>query len=47
MRILLIAASILLIPMAADAEDMGLMRVDSITIDDCFESKRGEPAIHG
>ncbi|MDT8376824.1 MAG: TonB-dependent receptor [Mariprofundaceae bacterium] len=41
---LLIAASILLLPMMATAEDMGLMRVDSTTIDDRFESKRGEPS---
>ncbi|MCF7821295.1 MAG: TonB-dependent receptor [Mariprofundaceae bacterium] len=41
---MLIATSILLLPMMATAEDMGLMRVDSTTIDDRFESKRGEPS---
>ncbi|NOR72449.1 MAG: TonB-dependent receptor [Mariprofundaceae bacterium] len=41
---LLIAAAILLMPVVADAEDMGLMRVDSTTIDNRFESKRGEPS---
>jgi len=40
----LIAASIVLMPVAASAEDMGLMRVDSTTIDDRFEAKRGEPS---
>ena len=34
--------SMLLMPWMASAEDMGLMRVDSTTIDDRFESKRGE-----
>ena len=40
----LIAISIVLMPVTASAEDMGLMRVDSTTIDDRFESKRGEPS---
>jgi len=40
----LIAVSIVLMPVTASAEDMGLMRVDSTTIDDRFESKRGEPS---
>ncbi|WP_206675282.1 TonB-dependent receptor [Mariprofundus sp. NF] len=42
-----VAASLfamLLLPNMAVAEDMGLMRVDSTTIDDRFESKRGEPS---
>ena len=34
--------SMLLMPWMANAEDMGLMRVDSTTIDDRFESKRDE-----
>jgi len=34
----------LLMPSMAAAEDLGLMRVDSTTIDDRFESKRGEPS---
>lgn len=37
-----LAVSVLLMPSLAMAEDMGLMRVDSTTIDDRFESKRGE-----
>jgi len=37
-----LAISLLLTPPVAAAEDMGLMRVDSTTIDDRFESKRGE-----
>ena len=41
---LLLAASVLMTPGMAAAEDMGLMRVDSTTIDDRFESKRGEPS---
>jgi len=41
---LLLAASMLLMPNITAAEDMGLMRVDSTTIDDRFESKRGEPS---
>ena len=41
---LLLAASMLLMPNITAAEDMGLMRVDSTTIDDRFDSKRGEPS---
>ena len=36
--------ALLLMPGLAIAEDMGLMSVDSTTIDDRFESKRGEPS---
>lgn len=36
--------AVLLMPPMAAAEDLGLMRVDSTTIDDRFESKRGEPS---
>lgn len=36
--------AMLLMPHMAGAEDMGLMSVDSTTIDDRFESKRGEPS---
>ncbi len=42
-----VASILLLQPLAtgsAIAEDLGLMRVDSTTIDDRFESKRGEPS---
>ncbi len=36
--------ALLLMPGLSSAEDMGLMSVDSTTIDDRFESKRGEPS---
>jgi iron complex outermembrane receptor protein len=36
--------ALLLMPGLGMAEDMGLMSVDSTTIDDRFESKRGEPS---
>ena len=39
-----IVAATALSPWQAVAEDMGLMRVDSSTIDNRFESKRGEPS---
>ncbi|GAV19144.1 iron complex outermembrane recepter protein [Mariprofundus micogutta] len=42
-----VAASLLAflaLPNISGAEDMGLMQVDSTTIDDRFESKRGEPS---
>jgi len=41
------AASVITMLLSANvvtAEDMGLMHVDSTTIDDRFESKRGEPS---
>jgi len=43
-RCLLVSTCALLLPISAGAEDMGLMRVDSTTIDDRFEAKRGEPS---
>jgi len=39
-----LAIALLMSPSLAVAEDMGLMQVDSTTIDDRFESKRGEPS---
>ncbi len=35
---------LLMMPSISSAADMGLMQVDSTTIDDRFESKRGEPS---
>lgn len=41
---LLLAVAVIASPYAAVAADMGMIRVDSTTIDDRFESKRGEPS---
>jgi len=41
---MLASACALLLPLSAAAEDMGMIRVESTTIDDRFESKRGEPS---
>jgi len=43
-RYFLASACAVLLPISAAAEDMGMIRVDSTTIDDRFESKRGEPS---